>query len=176
MQRSKIELLPAEVRAELEKRLIASSFSGYDQLAEWLQAQGFEIHRASVHRFGTKFEERVRALKAATDQARAIVEASPDDDGAMNEALVRLSQQKAFDLLIDLEIDPESIEFPKLMRAIADMNRSSVALKKFRDEVTQRAREAADRVAEKIKAAQTRGMSAEVSAEIRREILGVARK
>lgn len=172
--RSKVELLPEAVRTELEQRLIASSFSGYEALAEWLQEQGFEIHKAAVHRFGQKFEERVRALKAATDQARAIVEASPDDDGAMNEALVRLSQQKAFDLLIDLEIDPESIDFPKLMRAISDMNRSSVALKKYAAEVKSRAAAAADRVAEKIKAAERKGMSAAVAEEIRREILGIA--
>lgn len=174
MQRSKIEMLPAEVRAELEQRLTDSSFSGYTALAEWLQGHGFEIHRSSVYRFGTKFEERVHALKRSTDQARAVVTASPDDDGAMNEALVRLSQQKAFDLLMDMEIDPDSIEFPKLMRAIADMNRSSVALKKFREEVRLRAQAAADRVTEKLRS--SRGMSAEVADEIRREILGVAPK
>lgn len=136
--RSKVEMLPEDVRTELEQRLIASSFSGYDALAEWLQQQGFEIHKASIHRFGQKFEDRVRALKAATDQARAIVEASPDDDGAMNEALMRLAQQKAFDLLMDLEIDPETIEFPKMVRAIADLGRSSVVQKRFAAETAER--------------------------------------
>lgn len=172
--RSKVDLLPDAVRTELEQRLIASSFSNYQSLAEWLQEQGFEIHKAAVHRFGQKFEERVRALKAATDQARAIVEASPDDDGAMNEALMRLSQQKAFDLLLELELDPDEIDFTKLMRAVSDMNRSSVALKKYSAEVKARAAATADRVAEKLKAAERKGMSAEVAAEIRREILGIA--
>lgn len=172
--RSKVELLPEAVRTALEQRLIASSFSNYQALADWLKEQGFEIHKAAVHRFGQKFEERVRALKAATDQARAIVEASPDDDGAMNEALMRLSQQKAFDLLMDLEIDPETIDPTKLMRVVSDMNRSSVTLKKFTSEVKARAAATADRVVEKIKAAERKGMSAAVAEEIRREILGIA--
>ncbi len=173
--RSKIEQLPEPVRAELEQRLIAQAFGGYEALADWLSEQGFEIHKASVHRFGQKFEERCRALKVSTDQARAIVEASPDDDGAMNEALMRLTQQKAFDLLIDLEIDPETIDFSKLARAIADMTRAGVGLKKYSTEVRARAKAVADKVAEKMKAAVARkGMSAEAADEIRREILGIA--
>lgn len=173
--RSKIELLPEDIRKALEQRLIAQAFGGYDALAEWLAEQGFEIHRASIHRFGQKFEERCRMLKVSTDQARAIVEASPDEDGAMNEALIRLTQQKAFDLLMELEIDPDTIEFPKLARAIADMTRAGVGLKKYSSEVRARAKAVADNVAEKMKAAVARkGMSAEAADEIRREILGIA--
>lgn len=169
--RSKILQLPEEVRKRLEAMLIANNFSDYDGLAQWLLEQGFEIHRSSVHRFGSAFEERVRALKASTDQARAIVEASPDDDGAMNEALMRLTQQMAFDLLMQLSVDPESIDFPKLVRAISDMNRSSVALKKYRDEMREKVAAAAKAVGD---VAKRRGLSAEAADEIRREILGIA--
>lgn len=169
--RSKITQLPEAVRKELEQRLIAHNFANYDGLAEWLGEQGFEIHRSSVYRFGAQFEERVRALKASTDQARAIVEASPDDDGAMNEALMRLTQQMAFDLLMQLQVDPESIEFPKLVRAIADMNRSSVTLKKYQSEVRERVATAAKNLGD---VAKRRGMSKEAVDEIRREILGIA--
>lgn len=169
--RSQISQLPEELRKRLEQMLIANNFSDYDGLAQWLSEQGFEIHRSSVYRFGTQFEERVRALKASTEQARAIVQASPDDDGSMNEALMRLTQQMAFDLLMQLQVDPESIDFPKLVRAISDMNRSSVALKKYRDEVRERVALAAKAVGD---VAKRRGMSKEAADEIRREILGIA--
>lgn len=168
--RSKVEQLPEVTRRALEQRLIAQSFSGYDGLSEWLAGEGFEISRAAVHRFGSRFEDRVRALKASTEQARAIVEASPDDDGSMNEALLRLTQQKAFDLLIDLDIDPDTIEFPKLVRAISDMNRSSVTLKKYQTEVRERVAAAAKAVDG---VAKSRGMSADAVEEIRRQILGI---
>lgn len=169
--RSQISQLPEELRKRLEQMLIANNFSDYDGLAQWLLEQGFEIHRSSVYRFGAQFEERVRALKASTEQARAIVSASPDDDGAMNEALMRLTQQMSFDLLMELQIDPKSIDFPKLVRAISDMNRSSVALKKYRDEVRERVALAAKAVGD---VAKRRGMSKEAADEIRREILGIA--
>lgn len=169
-QRSKITLLPEEVRKELEQRLIARGFSDYDGLADWLCEQGFEIHRSSVYRFGSQFEERIRLLKSSTDQARAIVEASPDDDGAMNEALMRLTQQTTFDLLMELKVDPETIDFPKLVNAIAAMNRSSVALKKYTAEVKERVAAAAKKVGE---VAKKRGLTKEAADEIRREILGI---
>lgn len=169
--RSKILQLPEPVRRELEQRLIASGFSDYDGLAQWLAEQGYEIHRSSVHRFGSQFEDRVRALKVSTDQARAIVEASPDDDGAVNEALMRLTQQMAFDLLLQLQVDPDSIDFPKLVRAVSDMNRSSVALKRYQTEVRERVATAARAVGD---VAKRRGLSAEAADEIRREILGIA--
>lgn len=148
--RSKVELLPDAVRTELEQRLIASSFSNYQALADWLQEQGFEIHKAAVHRFGQKFEDRIRALKVATDQARAIVEASPDEDNALNEALVRMAQEKAFNLLVDMEVDPDKIDFPKLMRSVADLGRSSVLQKRF-------AVEAAERMQRDLKALEKEG-------------------
>lgn len=132
--RSKVNALPEELRRELEQRLIRNGFSDYDGLVEWLVSQGFEIHRSSVYRFGSKFEDRLRALKVSTEKARAVVEASPDDAGDMSEALTRLTQQAAFDILMELELDPETIEFPKLVRAIADINRSSVTLKKYQAE------------------------------------------
>ena len=82
--RSKVQLLPEATRQVLEQRLIAGGFAGYEALAEWLAEQGFAISKSALHRFGSKFEDRCQALKIATDQARAIVEGSPDDDGAMS--------------------------------------------------------------------------------------------
>ena len=41
--RSKVAKLPASVRAELDRRIVKSAFSGYQSLAEWLQAQGYKI-------------------------------------------------------------------------------------------------------------------------------------
>lgn len=168
--RSKVSQLPDPVRRELEQRLIGNGFANYDGLAEWLQSEGYQISRASVHRFGATFEDRVRALQSSTEQARAIVEASPDDDGAMNEALLRLTQQMAFDLLIDLQVDPDSLDFPKLVRAIADMNRSSVGLKRYQAEVREKMKSAA---ADVRRLAEGAGVSDETMAKIDARLQGV---
>ena len=170
--RSKVQLLPEATRQVLEQRLIAGGFAGYEALAEWLAEQGFAISKSALHRFGSKFEDRCQALKIATDQARAIVEGSPDDDGAMSEALLRLTQQKLFDVLLEIEVDPETIDLPKLARAIADMSRSTVTLKRYRAEVHAKAKSIADDVD---KLAKTEGgLSGDAVEQLKKKILGLA--
>ena len=169
--RSAVERLPDDTQKELNRRLIRNAFGDYDGLTAWLAEQGFEISRSAVHRYGQKFEERVRALRIATQQAKAIVEEAPDDQGTMSDALVRLTQEKLFGVLMDLQVDPETIELPKLTRAIADLGRASVQQKRWMTEVREKA-EAAASAAEKI--ASKGGLSADSVAELRRQILGIA--
>lgn len=169
-QRSKIELLPDEVLAELNERLVKGRFAGYVELAEWLTGKGFEISKTALHRYGQKFEDKLAALKIATDQARAVVDASPDDDGAMNEALMRLIQEKLFSILRDMNVDPKRINIASLVRAVAEFTRANVAHRKYREHVREKAKSAAASI-EKI--AKKGGLSKGAVAEIRREILGI---
>ena len=55
-----------------------------------------------MHKYGQKLEQRLELLKIATAQARAVVEAAPDDD-RINEALMRLVQQNLFAVLVEVE-------------------------------------------------------------------------
>lgn len=168
--RSKVELLPDAVRQDLEQRLIKSGFSGYEELAAWLQEQGFEISKSSLHRFGSSFEDRCAALRIATQQAKAIVAASPDDEGDMTEALMRLMQERLFSALIDIEVDPSKLNLGSLAKALAPIARASIAQKKYASEVKERARAAAEAVD---RIASSGGLSAEGAAELRAKILGI---
>jgi len=141
MQRSSVELLPEQVRQELEKKLIRGGFGRYEELAEWLRDQGYEISKSSVHRYGKKFEDRLRALKVATDQAKAIAEASEDDAGAMNDAIIRLVQTKTFELLVELETDNKSL--PRIGQMVAKLAQAAVRQKKWQTEMEHKARETA---------------------------------
>lgn len=169
--RSKILDLPQATRAELDERLINGGFRGYEQLEEWLKSQGFELGKSSIHRYGSKLEQRVAELKRSTDQAKALVAASPDEAGDMSEALMRLLQEKLFTLLMEMDVDPENASLGAIAKAMAPLARASIALKKYSAEVAEKARaaaEAADRIATK------GGLSADSAAEIRRAILGIA--
>lgn len=136
--RSKVDLLPDAVREDLEHRLIKGGFSGYRELAQWLTDQGFEISKSSLHSWGQDFEDRVGALKRITAQARAIVAESPDDDGAVNEALIRLTQERVFSLMMDLELDLGPTQLAKVTKAVADLSRASVSQKRLMAEVRKR--------------------------------------
>lgn len=144
--RNAVLSLPNEVRERLDILLVENGFSNYVALAEWLQQQGFEISKSTLHRYGSAFEEKLGALRIATQQAQAIAEAVGDDENALGDALVRLTQQKAFEVLMQLQVeDVSDVDLPKLARAISDLNRSAVQQKKWqietRDKVEAKLRE-----------------------------------
>lgn len=171
-QRSKIVTLPEPTRAELDRRLLQGGFSGYNELELWLRELGYEIGKSSIHRYGTKLEQRMDQLKRATDQAKAIVSAAPDDAGDMSQAVLRLMQEKIFSALMEMEVDPDEQSLGGLAKALAPLVRANIAQQKFAAEVKEKARSAADAVD---KLARKGGMSADMVDTIREQILGIAK-
>lgn len=169
-RRSKVIDLPIEIRQELERRLMANAFSDYEGLSAWLAEQGYELSRSAVHRYGQSFEDRVGALRLATEQARVLCESSPDDDGVMGEALMRLAQEKMFSLLVEMEVDPEKVDITRLVRSISELSRSQVGLKQYQSKVRAQV-EAAKKALES--ASKSGGISAETRQIIERELLGI---
>ena len=169
--RSKVAALPPEVKEWLDKALVENNFGGYELLAAELKGKGYEISKTGLHRYGQQFEDRLNALKIATEQARAVVQASPDDDDAMNQALIRVTQEKLFNVMMDLHIDPEQIDIAKLTRYIADLSRSSTAAKDYAAKVREKARTVAAEVTATAKSA---GLTDEAVETIKKKILGIA--
>lgn len=166
--RSKVSSLPKAVKAWLDKALAENNFSEYESLASELMAQGFAISKSALHRYGQDFESKLSALKVASEQAKAVVEAAPDEEGAVNEALMRLVQEHLFKLLMS---DGNNMDLPKVAKAVAELGKASIAQKKWQAEFREKAEAAAARV-EKI--AKKGGLNQETVNEIRREILGMA--
>jgi hypothetical protein len=68
--RSKMDLLPQNVRKEIDRRLFESNFSNYVALADELYARGHRISKSAVHRYGKELQRRVQ-LGRAQDQLLA---------------------------------------------------------------------------------------------------------
>ena len=168
--RSKVAALPPEVKSWLDQSLVENNFGGYEQLSAELELRGYSIGKSALHKYGSAFEDKLAALKMSSEQAKAVVQAAPDDEGAVNEALMRLVQEHLFKLLMATG-DGAKMDLPKVAKAVAELGRASVVQAKWRTEVRARAEAAANQV-EKI--AQKGGLSAKTVDEIRREILGVA--
>lgn len=170
--RSAVMSLPEAAKTELDRRLVQSGFANYQGLSDWLAEQGFEISKSSIHRYGQEFEAKLSALKVATQQAQAISEAVGDDENALGDALVRLAQEKAFQVLMQLNAeDVQSIDLVKMSRAIADLNRSAVQQKKWMGEVKAKALDVAESVVNEV---EKRGLSPTFAEQIRAQILGIA--
>lgn len=143
-RRSKVLGLPAEVKAWLDGALIEGNFSGYELLAAELKARGCEISKSSLQRYGAPFEAMMRRLKLAGEQAQALMTEAGDDKGAMNDALIRMIQQKTFEVLMmenaeatdeDGNVVPSVATDPKFVRAIATLVRASVTQKEWASKV-----------------------------------------
>ena len=104
--KSKVHSLPAAVKQWLDDALVEGNFTGYETLEAELKQRGFDISKSSLHRYGQEFEERLNALKLATEQARAVVQASPDDDDAMNQPLNTVTLRRPYLLFLGEEINP----------------------------------------------------------------------
>ena len=149
------------------------------QLAADLRARGESVSKSALHRYGSQFEKRMAQLKMSNEQARALVDASPDDEDKLGAAVIRLTQDRIFQLLVDLEIDPESVDVNKLFKNAAEIGKASVTQKKFTMEARAAIEDAArKKVLEeqraKLEAMPTKGgVTTETKAAIR-EALGIA--
>lgn len=179
-RRPKIETnLPDDVRRWLDRALADGNFSGYERLEELLRERGYMISKSALHRYGTKLERRLSAVKSATEAAKLMADAAPDDQDARSGAITAMVQVELFEALVNLqeatdeEVDP--VERTKMLsiaaKNIATLSRSSVNLKRYQAEANQRAAEAAVKAAEK--AISAGGDKAAMLKRIREEVYGI---
>jgi hypothetical protein len=181
-QRSKILQLPPEIKAAFDLRLAKGNFCDYDEITAWLNgelaAAGLEItvSRSGVHRYGQGFEERLAAIKIATEQARAISEVVGDDEARMSDALIALVQEKAFDVLVNLQTEDQEMFgkiFPKLGIMVSRLSRASVAQKKWQAETRKKAEQAVENITKKAAGGGRKQLDPETKRIIKEEIYGI---
>lgn len=140
-QVSKVQRLNADDKQWLDAELTRRGFAGYDQLEALCRERGIDISSSSLHRYGQGFRDRLDAVKMITEQAKAVVDSAPDEEGAINEALMRLVQEKLFNLVMEAEIKTDQIDIAKIAKAIADLGRASVSQKRLAAEAREQARQ-----------------------------------
>jgi Protein of unknown function (DUF3486) len=135
-QPNKIRGLTVEVRKELDERIAKRDFKSYRELKLWLRLHGCQIATLSVKRYVLTLEAKLEAVRLATEQARAVVEASGSDELDINHALMRLVQQHLFNLLVELNgADLTEVNLAALARTVATLARASVSQQKYAAEM-----------------------------------------
>ena len=143
-RRTKLDRLPAALRAELERLLAERSHEGYVALAAWLGEQGYPMSHSAVWRADQRLQRTLDSIRASTEAARAIAQASPDQADEHSAAVIRLVQSQLFEALLSLrEADGAApADQVKLLaqaaRAVADASRASIGNKRWQDEVRAR--------------------------------------
>lgn len=170
-QRAKIMKLPQEVRRSLEALIIKRGFGDYRGLVDWLRKEhGVDLSASTLSRHGQQLERKLEAIRIATEQAKAIKETTPDDEGALNDALIRLIQEKLFSLLVELDSDVARGDLSKIGRCVADLARATATQKKIEDRYRSRIKETADSIEQEARSA---GATAERAAKFRQMVMGI---
>lgn len=141
-RRSKVDILPLQIKAELERMLADKTHGGYEALAAWLSEQGYEISKSSVHRYDRRLQAVMSRIRASTEAARLLAQSAPDEADEHSAAVLRIVQSSLFDALTRVaeaseEADPaEQVKvLSQAARAIAEASRASIGQKKWADEV-----------------------------------------
>jgi hypothetical protein len=187
-RRSTLLDVPQAVRDDLNGRLLANGFSDYEALAAWLQAQGYEISKSALHRWGQTLENEFAGAMADARRAAELGRAlAGDDDGSgLRRATTVMAQETLLRVLMGLRQaehaaglasddgdGPDHTALAKSLslvtRSLADLGRLSIADAKHTAAV--KAQVAAE-VADRAEAVGTRqGVSPEAIAALRAAIL-----
>ena len=177
-RQSKIDKLPAELRAALDKLVLDNNFSGYESIAEYFKERGYSLSKSGIHRYGQELERKLEMIKGTTEAAKIIGEANPDTENHMTGGLLSIVQAGLFHTLLKLneaqnESNPEErIKlYSSAAKGVSEVGRASIANKRWQGEVRAKAEAAASKVAD---IARKGGLSADTAETIRREILGIA--
>jgi hypothetical protein len=171
---NKIRSLPSEVRKELDRRIAERNFASYRELKVWLVDHGCRIGYVSVRRYAVKLEQKLEAVRMATEQARAVVEATDGDDVDFNQALLRLIQQHLFTVLVELNgAELTRVNLPALARSVAALGRASILQQKFTTEMKAKIGEKIAAARKTVEEAETRGLTDEGVAQIKRVLMEI---
>lgn len=143
--RSKVHTLPPELKQWLDAELVRRGFGDYVQLAADLQARGADVSKSALQRYGSPFERSLAKVKMASEQARALVDAAPDDEDKLSSAVIRVTQEKILNLLMDIDVDAENVDVNKLFKNAAEIGKASATNKRFSMEARAAAKEEARR-------------------------------
>lgn len=153
-RKSTISRLPAEIKSYIEA-MLATGAQTLDELITDLRerfpaeaAAGALPSRSAMHRYGTKLDRRLAAIRASTEAAKLIQAQAGDDKDARSEALTALVQTELFEAILALQEadDPDADPGERVgmlsaaAKNIATLTRSSVNLKKFQAEVEEATR------------------------------------
>lgn len=164
--RSRVAGLPEDIRKELDRRLIGSGFSSYSDLYEWLTGQGYGISRSAIHRHGREVERRIERVRIATEEAKAIEKIVEDGGESVTFSTLVQCQVMLHDIATAAETGDVTAACQQA-RALADLVRAGISLRRERRKALAEAAGRVDDVARKA------GLPEDVEAAIRAAIEGL---
>lgn len=130
--------LPAEIREQVDRLLIEGG-STYDDIKAYLDAEGYDISRSAIGRYGADFMNTYQRLRVVEEKSRALV-SEAGDGMVLEEAAGKLFAQ----MILEAQMDG-SLDITKLPRIISDFARlqaSTVLRERLKKEFRNKAEKA----------------------------------
>ncbi len=175
----KMRRMPRDLKQQLDAVIADGRFHTSQQLAKWLADNGFEISARTINRYGQNFEQRLDAIRMATEQARIVCEQFKDDDAQMQTALLRLVQTQLFEVLSVANEKPghrkragapiAPVNVAALARCVSGLAKTETEHQKW----AERARAKVAAVEKKVEEARTKGLSTDAADQIRAVLMEI---
>ena len=193
-RKSSIDRLEPEIKAYIQAMLASGSMTLDELIADlrerWpAQSGSGELpSRSALHRYGSKLDRRLTAIRASTEAAKLIQAHAGDDRDARSEALTAMVQTELFEAILALQEADEVGEdgekadpgervalLSKAAKNIATLTRSSINLKEFQAKVEEATRKKllAEQEANLQEVAKAQGMDESQVDFWRRRFLGI---
>ncbi len=193
-RKSSIDRLEPEIKAYIQAMLASGSMTLDELIADlrerWpAQSGSGELpSRSALHRYGSKLDRRLTAIRASTEAAKLIQAHAGDDKDARSEALTAMVQTELFEAILALQEADEVGEdgekadpgervalLSKAAKNIATLTRSSINLKEFQAKVEEATRKKllAEQEANLQEVAKAQGMDESQVDFWRRKFLGI---
>jgi hypothetical protein len=180
---TKINLLPAHLRAELDRRIIESGYGDYRGHSDWLKSEGHEISNVTICDHGTKIRDRIQELADAKNFAIAYGISVGEDEQAVPRMINGMVQDALFKVASRIHKTASNLpddddgaiwsllkQLNMLTKSLADTSRSDVMVSKYAEEIRSKQEAALARLEGEI---ETSGISAEFMSRMKHEVLGL---
>jgi len=154
--RSNVAKLPDNIRDELQRRLHESGYGDYQEHADWLKEQGYEVSKSALHVYGARFEKKMEAWSFVNGMIQKATEDSGGDVNALGDVLLTMLQGELLEQVMALKVEPETVDLQSLVQMVVMLNKEKREQENFKEDFRKRV---AARFAELEKETQDNGLA-----------------
>lgn len=127
----KIDNLPPEVITAINDAIV-NKRKTYKEIEQWLRADGYDVSKSGVQRYGQAFLAKLERISTAREQAKTIIETSSGLKTEMSEATSTVAFQLLMEMLINTDADKVDKTTLTAIKTLASLENSTVSREKLK--------------------------------------------
>lgn len=132
--KSKISLLPEEVREEVDQLLLDCSVT-YEEISNWLSSEGYKISRSAIGRYAVESKKLSYRLIEAQERVKELVkiaQTNKDDEG-LTEAALQMASSMLTEKIALIEEEIDELDAETAINLVVKLSRTKAYKDKIYD-------------------------------------------